>query len=57
MKTGRQHDRKWGDQLGGSGCNVREAGDDGGLDQDGIQREGGIRGVSGRWLSDGDAIL
>lgn len=57
MKTGRQHDRKWGDQLGGSGCNVREAGDDGGLDQEGIQREGGIRGVSGRWLSDGDAIL
>lgn len=48
MKTGRQHDRKWGDQLGGSVYNITESGDDGGLGQMEIQRGGGIREFFGR---------
>lgn len=46
MKTRRQYDRKAKGHLGGSGCN--RTGDDSGSDQVGIQRGGGLRGVSGK---------
>lgn len=46
MKTGRQRDRKWGEQLGNSGSHVTEAGDDG-CSSSGDSERGGIRRVSG----------
>ena len=51
MKTRREHDRKSKDHLGASDYN--RTGDGDGSDQVGIQRGGGLRGVSGKLLSDG----
>ena len=53
MKTRREHDRKSKDHLGASDYN--RTGDGDGSDQVGIQRGGGLRGVSGKLLSDGFA--